>query len=126
MAGIIFLKTSDRNAAVEFYRTAMGMTEWVEQPGISILQHENLLIGFIQTDGYQHQDDSSLVTFFYRQRSEVDSAYRRLERMAENRPQENARFRIYNFYARDPEGRRFEVQTFLHDVPPACADDRQD
>lgn len=126
MAGIIFLKTSNRIAAVEFYCRTMGMTVWLEQPGISVLQHENLLAGFVQTDGYQHRDDASLVTFFFQDRTDVDTVYRRLEAVAEAAPQENTRFSIYNFYARDPEGRRFEVQAFLHELPPVCPGDRQD
>ncbi len=116
MAGIVFLKTGTRDRIVTFYQNVMGMTSWLEQEGISILRHENLLVGFVQSDTYEHRDDGSLVTFFYPGREDVDRVYARLKTHAEGSPRENQVYRIYNFYARDPEGRRFEVQTFLHEL----------
>ncbi|TVQ24051.1 MAG: VOC family protein [Spirochaetaceae bacterium] len=117
MAGIVFLKTSDRAGAVAFYENALGMNRWLEQPDISILRHGNLLVGFVQVDTYVHQDDGCLITVFLNERADVDRLYRELKERAEAPPQDNPRYQIYNFYARDPEGRRFEVQTFLHDLP---------
>ncbi len=117
MAGIVFLKTSDRRRVVAFYQDALGMNPWLEQPDISILRHGNLLVGFVQADNYQHQDDGSLITVFMDDRADVDRLYGVLTERAEAPPQDNLRYQIYNFYARDPEGRRFEVQTFLHDLP---------
>jgi hypothetical protein len=48
MAGIVFLKTEDLKRIVGFYTRVVGMSVWLEQPGITILRHENLLIGFQQ------------------------------------------------------------------------------
>jgi hypothetical protein len=44
--------------------------------------------------------------------------YRKLADRAEHAPRENPQYRIYNFFARDPEGRLIEFQTFLHELPP--------
>ncbi len=44
--------------------------------------------------------------------------YEKLRPVAEHAPQDNERYRIYHFYARDPEGRRIECQHFNHDVLP--------
>ena len=91
------------------------MSRWVSQPEIEILRHENLLVGFIQSD---RADTDALVTFFYPDREHVDEMYRRLESLATTKPAENSRYRIYNFYARDPDDRRIEFQCFLHELPP--------
>ena len=46
MAGIVFLRTREFERVVAFYRERVGMTVWLEQPGIAILRHGNLLLGF--------------------------------------------------------------------------------
>jgi len=115
MAGIIFLKTEDLDRILEFYTGTVGMTIWLEQPDITILRHENLLIGFQQHDT---SDTAGVLTFFYPGKSDVDVMYRELRDAAEGPPRTNERYRIYNFFARDPDGRLIEFQHFLHDPPP--------
>ncbi len=115
MAGIVFLRTSELERIVRFYTEEIGMELWLEQPGIRILRHENLLVGF--QDGVS-SDTDSLITFFYATREEVDRMYLQLGDRATTELCENDRFRIYNFYATDPDGRRIEFQCFLHELPP--------
>ena len=113
--GIVFLRTTRFDAVTSFYIERVGMSVWLEQPDISVLRHANLLVGF------HHQptaDLDALLTFFYDSREEVDAMYTKLNDAATTEPKENARYRIYNFFGTDPEGRRIEFQCFLHPVPP--------
>ncbi|TVQ35690.1 MAG: VOC family protein [Spirochaetaceae bacterium] len=114
MAGIVFLRTTDRSKIVEFYTREIGMRIWLEQPEITILRHENLLVGFQQ---HLQADTDALLTFFYPGHREVDRMFNQLQSRACDEPRHNQRYRIYNFFAHDPEERRIEFQCFLHDVP---------
>ena len=111
MAGIVFLRTTDLARITHFYTETVGMESWLSQPGIEILRHENLLVGFQEQP---EADTDALLTFFYASRREVDVMHERLAPVAEAGPRENPRYRIYNFFARDPDGRRIEFQHFLH------------
>jgi catechol-2,3-dioxygenase len=115
MAGIVFLKTEDLERTVAFYTDVVGMNVWLEQPDITILRHENLLVGFRAAE---RADTDALLTFFYPTRAEVDAMHERLRSVATDAPGETPRYRIYNFYARDPDGRAIEFQSFLHELPP--------
>lgn len=115
MAGIVFLRTNDLDRIIKFYSERLGMSSWLSQPDIEILSHENFLVGF-----HRHgvADTDALLTFFFGARSDVDTMYGRLEDVAVGPPTENERYRIYNFFGKDPDGRKFEVQAFLHEIPP--------
>ena len=113
--GIVFLRTAQFDAVKSFYLGRVGMTAWLEQPDISILRHGNLLVGFHRQPT---ADLDALLTFFYDTREEVDAMYARLRDCAATEPKENAKYRIYNFFGKDPEGRRMEFQCFLHPLPP--------
>ena len=114
MAGIVFLRTEDLKRIVGFYTDLVGMSVWLEQPGITILRHENLLIGFQQ---HSTSDIAGVVTFFYPARSQVDGMSEVLRGVATGPPRTNEHYRIYQFFARDPDGRLIEFQQFLHDLP---------
>ena len=113
--GIVFLRTAALEATKSFYLDHVGMQVWVEQPDITILRFANLLVGFHQ----QPEPDTNVVlTFFYDTREEVDSMYAQFSERATTQPKENTKYKIYNFFAKDPEGRTIEFQTFLHELPP--------
>jgi len=171
MAGIVFLKTKQLEQVRRFYEDRVGMTVWLEQPGIAILKHGNLLIGFHQqtesgagdeqttetqrtrnrttgsgTDEGKRQcvtateksgvgtpnapprclgdstsgfsDLDGLITFFEQERGFVDRMYEEFREEASGPPKENPQYRIYHFFAQDPEGRKLEFQTFLHQTAP--------
>lgn len=117
----MFVRTNDLKPLREFYIDHLGMESWLEQPGIAILSHENLLVGFHET---QDVDRDSLITFWYRSRAEVDAMHAQFRDCALSEPAVNSTFGIYNFFATDPDGRKIEFQAFLHDtrevsgVPP--------
>ena len=116
MAGIVFLRTADLARILGFYTEEVGMEPWLSQPGIEILRHGNLLLGFQeQADALPNTD--ALLTFFYPARTQVDEMYDRFAAVALDPPRENTTYRIYNFFARDPDGRRVEFQCFLHPLP---------
>jgi len=112
--GIVFLRTAQFESVTSFYTDQIGMTVWLEQPDITILQHGNLLVGFHRQPT---PDLDGILTFFYERKEEVDAIYARLEDIATTPPRENETYRIYNFFAVDPEGRKLEFQCFLHPIP---------
>lgn len=113
MAGIIFLKTKDRKKIVRFYQEKVGMEIWLEQADCTILRHGNMLIGFCQQDSI---DQSGIITFFYQTRAEVDQMFDKFKEQADDKPRDNPKYRIYHFFAQDPEGRSIEFQYFLDPV----------
>ena len=90
------------------------MTEWLSQEGIAILRHENMLIGFQEKD---RADTDGLITFYFQTPEEVDKAYEQFRAEAHDPPRDRPEFRIYNFFASDPDGRMIEFQAFLHELP---------
>lgn len=117
MSGIVFLGTADRDRIVEFYEERLGFEQWLEQPECTILQYENLLVGFCERE---QAEADGVVTVVEETRDEVDERYEDLADVATDPPSENEPYRIYNFFGTDPDGRSFEVQTFLHETDPVC------
>ena len=110
--GLCFLKTQNREKMVDFYSSKIGMTVWLEQPNITIMAFGNMLIGWHQSD--TDQDLCGMYTFVYPSKEEVDQMYSVMEESADGPPRLNPRYQIYQFFAKDPEGRALEFQAFLH------------
>lgn len=116
MTGIVFFRTAHRADVVEFYTESLGFQQWLEQDGgCTILQRDNLLIGFCDAD---NAETEGIVTVAVEDREAVDRLYDELAAEARHPPGENDEFDIYQFFADDPDGRAVEVQTFLHETPP--------
>lgn len=131
--GLTFLKTRDRKSLVEFYQSKIGMSVWLEQANITILTFGNLLLGWhqimespsVSNEGDDSQnfeqvqpDVSGMITFVYPTKEEVDAMYIKFQDInADGPPRVNTRYQIYQFFAKDPEGRALEFQAFLH---PLC------
>lgn len=120
MAGIIFYSTKSLNLTTEFYVERIGMKTWLKQDNCVILRHGNLLLGFCEREP---PETSGVITFFYRSREEVDEMYEKLRDFKLTEPKENDEYKIYHFFAEDPEGRKVEFQTFLHNVEPYLVGD---
>lgn len=114
MSGIIFFRTKDLMKIKEFY-LSIGATMWLEQGDCVILKHSNLLLGFCKSEACEK---NGVITFFYRTKEEVDLAYSELREIALATPKENEKYRIYHFFAKDPENRTIEFQCFLHPLQP--------
>ena len=115
MSGIIFLKTQNLDQIRKFYQAKIGMTLWLDQGDCVILKHGNLMMGFCKGE---EKPFGALITFFYETKEEVDEIYQAFGLDADGPPQANEKFKIYHFYARDPEGRPLEFQCFLHPLEP--------
>jgi len=117
--GLVFVKTQNRPAMVQFYQHKLNMKIWLEQPDITILSHGNMLVGFhnqpdLPAGGI---DTGIMFTFVYPTKAEVDTMYEKFkDSTAGGPPRENERYRIYQFFAKDPEGRNLEFQVFLHSL----------
>lgn len=111
MSGIVFYKSKEIKEVIDFYTKQVKAEIWLDQGKCIILRHDNFLFGFCEGE---RADKEGIITFFYSSRGEVDSIYKDLAGSAEHSPRENPQFRIYHFFAVDPEGRKIEFQTFLH------------
>jgi catechol-2,3-dioxygenase len=111
-SGAVFLRTQRLAEIVEFYRAQVGCAVWMDQGGCVILCHGSFLLGFCQGDTAQTE---GILTFVYAERADVDRMYEAHRATAEAAPCDNPRYPIYNFFARDPEGRRIEFQVFTND-----------
>jgi hypothetical protein len=131
--GLTFLKTLHREEVVDVYVTKIGMKVWLEQPNITILNFGNLILGWHQIDSDKDTGDgkgilpdvTGMYTFVYPSTEEVDNIYHVLSESTSSRsttaivdgpPRVNDRYQIYQFFAKDPEGRNLEFQAFLHPV----------
>ncbi len=115
MSGIVFLKTTNMEAVRNFYVDRIEMEVWLEQAECVIFKHGNLLLGFCSG---KKSDIEGCFTFFYPQTKDVDEKYETFSDCAVGKPERNERYNIYNFFAKDPEGRTVEFQSFLHHLEP--------
>ena len=112
-SGIVFFNTTRLEELKDFYINRVGCKMWIDQGSCAILRHGNLLIGFCS--GKKSEPDA-VVTFFYKSREEVDAQYEKFKSIAIALPKDNQKYRIYHFYARDPDGRSIEFQYFNHTI----------
>lgn len=115
MAGIVFLKTNDLEKTKEFYMDIIGATIWVDQKDCVIFKHDNFLFGFCERG---ETDRGWLLTFFFKTTTEVDEIYEKINEMdlTVTQPVRNDKYQIYQFFAKDLEGRDLEFQAFLHEI----------
>jgi hypothetical protein len=114
MGGIVFLKTKSLEIVRDFYISRTGMSIWLNQGKCVILRNGNLLLGLCQAN---EAETSGMITFFYQTKAEVNAMYEGFKESATHFPAVEDEFRIYQFFANDPEGRMLEFQTFLHALP---------
>ncbi len=111
--GIVFYQTTNLKRLHKFYTEKVGAVLWLDQGGCRIYRFGNMLFGFCQRD---KNETGALLTFFYPTRELVDEIYRRLEDVAESEPRDNSNYRIYHFYAKDPDDRPIEFQYFWDEI----------
>lgn len=115
MSGIVFKKTKDLETITEFYQNKIGMELWQDQTKCKIFEKGNLQLGFCEGEKI---DNDGIITFYFDTKKEVDEFYKNKDLKVTEEPQENKDFKIYQFFAEDPEGRTLEFQTFLHNTKP--------
>ena len=110
--GIIFWKTSQLETLEKFYVDKVGCELWMDQQDCKIFRFGTFLFGLCQRDEAETQ---GCLTFVLEHRAAVDAAYERFADRALEPPRDNPGYPIYNFFARDPEGRLIEFQWFTND-----------
>ncbi|MFC6953861.1 VOC family protein [Halorubellus litoreus] len=115
MSGIVFFGCEDYESTAEFYVEEVGAEVWLEQSACTILRYDNLLFGFCASD---ETETDGVLTFVTEDREGVDAFYERFADRARGEPEVNEAFDIYQFFATDPDGRKMEFQTFLHETDP--------
>jgi hypothetical protein len=115
MSGLVFFRTTNLDRICEWYVENLDADVWLEQPGCTILNADGFRFGFCEGS---ETETCGIVTFLCDTTDDVDEVYDRLGEAASEEPHENETYRIYQFFAEDPDGRTVEVQTFLHETPP--------
>jgi len=117
MSGIVFMKTKNLEKISKFYKQKIGMKLWQDQGKCKIFEKGNLQLGFCQSNKI---DNEGIITYYFENKKDVDKFYERISDDIEitKEPQENNDFNIYQFFAKDPEGRTLEFQAFLHKLNP--------
>ena len=113
MYGIVFFKTQKLAELKDFYMKQVGCELWLEQGDCMILRSGNMLFGFCQRE---RADLQGMITFFYDSKERVDKAYKQFHSAALAPPKMNEKYRIYHFFARDPEDRMIEFQFFCDEI----------
>lgn len=111
--GIVFYQTTRLEDLHNFYCEIVGATLWLDQGGCKIYKFGNMLFGFCQRD---KTETGALLTFVYPDRYGVDKIYNKIKDIAKGRPLDNHDYRIYHFYALDPDGRAIEFQYFWDNI----------
>jgi hypothetical protein len=114
MSGIVFMKTNDLLKIKQFYTEKIQCEIWLEQKDCLIFRHDNFLFGFCERADIEN---CGILTFFYQSKSEVDTIYSTMKTTADAAPRENKTYKIYQFFAKDPEERTLEFQYFMHPLP---------
>lgn len=110
MSGIVFFKTRNLPLMREFYHHKLGMKLWRDQGKCLIFAYREMLIGFCQAETAEL---TGTITLLYNSQLEVNHVYERQRDIATTEPKLNSAFKIYHFWAKDPEGRDLEFQYFL-------------
>ena len=111
-SGIVFLRTVQLAELVRFYTEDVGCEVWMDQGDCVILRHGSFLLGLCQRDSAETE---GILTFVYPTREDVDRMFEIHRATALAPPEDNPRYPIYNFFARDPEDRLIEFQQFTND-----------
>ena len=110
---ITFIYVSDLEQAARFYGNVIGLEQVLDQGGCLIFRvTPTSFLGACTLRPEQVGVAGALVTFVT---EDVDIWYQRLVDNGVTivtEPAHNETFQIYNFFAEDPDGNRFEVQRF--------------
>ncbi len=116
---VTFLYVKDLEKSARFYAEAIGLEVVLDQGGCRIFRVAGeAFLGICGDPEHEAPRKGFAFTFVT---PEVDRWHDRLAAQGvtiEAPPKENARFRIYNFFARDPDGYLLEFQRFLDPAWP--------
>ena len=116
---VTFLYVRDLEASAAFYAGVMGLEQVLDQGACRIFRVAGeAFLGICTATKDATAPEGVTYTFVT---PEVDAWHDRLAdhgATVEAPPRENEGFRIYNFFARDPDGYRLEFQRFLDPTWP--------
>lgn len=125
---VTFLYTDQPARSFRFYEAVLGLPVVLDQGPARIYRVAGEAhLGVCETSSVQQgpppdrQPGGVIVTFVCRGRAEVDDWHRTLTERGvvfEKAPAENASYRIYNAFFRDPDGYLLEIQAFLEPAWP--------
>ncbi len=113
---IHFYKTYDLEAVRKFYGDVLNLPLFKDQGKCLIYDmNGHGKLGFCTHHPKQHAN-STCITFVYERRIEVERMHERLKTRASNvgHLKTNDEFKIYHFFAEDPDGHTLEFQIFLN------------
>lgn len=114
-AAITFIPVSDLARSAAWYADALGLVPVLDQGGILVYRVAvGGYIGLVAQAEPIAPDQRLMLTIVT---DDVDAVYARLTAagtVCDAAPRQNERYRIYHFFAADPDGYRVEVQRFLH------------
>lgn len=118
---ITFLRTENLEKTTDFYLNIMNCKLVVDQGQCRIFQTANdAFLGFCSHEFLKKENEGICLTFVCSSKQEVDEWYFHLKNKKveiKEKPKENEKFRIYNFFAYDPNKITLEIQYFLHPFP---------
>ena len=109
MNGIIFFGTNIIEELERFYIDKIGCEIWLRQADCVVFKFGNMVFGFCQRN---KSEADGILCFVLQDRAEVDDCHAILSAIADANPKLNEKYNIYHFFARDPEGRKIEFQSF--------------
>lgn len=112
-AVIPFFPVHDLAATRDFYIRELGLELEREEDRCLILRAARGYLGFCLFDGPLPSFDGLTLALVAR---DVDEIYQRLRRLGaetELPPRRNERYRVYHFFARDPDGYRIEIRRLI-------------
>lgn len=109
----MFFGTNNLMELKDFYKIKVGCEVWLDQGDCIIFKNGDFLFGFCERN---ETDKEGVITFFYDNKEDVDRFYEKFKTTAAAPPSTNEKYRIYHFFAYDPEGRKLEFQYFEHPV----------
>ena len=119
---ITFLDTDNLEETTKFYTEIMKCRLVVDQGLCRIFAiTSDAYVGFCSHNFLDKDKNTVCLTFVCDTREEVDKWYEYLSEEGVDikaPPKENEKFKIYNFFAKDPNDITIEIQYFLHPFPP--------
>jgi catechol 2,3-dioxygenase-like lactoylglutathione lyase family enzyme len=119
---VTFIYTRDLKTSVRFYAETLGLELVLDQGACRIFRVAGeAFLGVCTNPARAVVPEGFTLTFVT---PEVDAWHDRLAAKGvaiEGPPRETPAFRIYNFFARDPDGYRIEFQRFLDPAWPGKA-----